>query len=468
MSERAPELPRTLSFRDLLLFKLVAIVNMSLLTPQASLGRPALWLWAAAFVLFFVPEVVAVLALSKRYPDEGGLYTWANRQFGPTHGFISGWYYWTGNLFYFPMQLVYLAGVIAYAAQGADSRLVDDKTFVAMVALGWLALVTAINFVGLGVGKWLPNVGAVCTAFTAVLIASAGVVAWRSGAPAPAPADLPSAGELFAGLSVMCFAFMGVELASTMGSEIRNPERDLPRAAMAAGALTLATYVSVTWALQQLLPAGDIGAIEGILQGVDLGVGRLGLEWLAAPLAAVMAVSLAGGLAAWYAGSTRIPFVAGFTHALPSALGRVHPRWGSPYVALFTQGALTVALIATTMWGSTVREGYQVLLRSSVITTLVPFCYMFAGLVRLRDEPAWKRAAGVVGLLVSTVGMMAAFVPGEDVGSVPLYEAKLLAGSLLPLAMGLAFFARARYRARRAGAGLLEFVTEDSGASKAP
>ena len=145
MSERAPELPRTLTFRDLLLFKLVAIVNMSLLTPQASLGRPALWLWVVAFALFFVPEVVAVLALSKRYPEEGGLYTWADRQFGPTHGFISGWYYWTGNLFYFPMQLVYLAGVIAYAAQGAESRLVDDKTFVALVALGWLALVTAVT-----------------------------------------------------------------------------------------------------------------------------------------------------------------------------------------------------------------------------------------------------------------------------------------------------------------------------------
>ncbi len=75
-----------------------------------------------------------------------------------------------------------------------------------------------------------------------------------------------------------------------------------------------------------------------------------------------MAVSLAGGLAAWYAGSTRIPFVAGFNHALPAALGRVHPRWGSPWVALLTQGALTVAFIAATMWGSSVREGYQVLL----------------------------------------------------------------------------------------------------------
>jgi len=447
MTDRAPELPRTLTFRDLLLFKLVAIVNVSLLTPSAGLGRPALWLWAVAFALFFIPEVVAVLALSRRYPQEGGLYTWANRQFGPTHGFISGWYYWTGNLFYFPMQLVYLAGVLAYAAQGAGSALVDDKTFVAAVALGWLALVTTVNFVGLGVGKWLPNIGAVCTAFTAILIASAGVVAWRSGASAPLRPDLPPAGEIFSGLGVMAFAFMGVELASTMGSEIKHPDRDLPRAAMAAGALTLAVYVSVTWALQQLLPAAEIGAIEGILQGVDLGVKRLGLERLATPLASVMAVSLAGGLAAWYAGSTRIPFVAGFNDALPAALGRVHPRWGSPYVALLTQGVLTVGFIALTMWGSTVREAYQVLLRSSVVTTLIPFGYMFLALVSLDGVPRWKRAAGVVGLLVSAAGMIAAFVPGRDVANVVWYEAKLLGGSLLPLAVGLALFARARRRA---------------------
>jgi amino acid transporter len=450
MSERAPDLPRTLTFRDLLLFKLVAIVNLSLLTPTAGLGHPALWLWAVAFALFFIPEVVAVLALAKRYPEEGGIYTWADRQFGPAHGFVSGWYYWTGNLFYFPMQLVYLAGVVAYAARGADSQLVDDKTFVAAVAIGWLALVTAVNFVGLGVGKWLPNVGAVCTAVTAILIASAGLAAWQAGASAPVRADLPSAGEVFSGLSVMCFAFMGVELASTMGSEIKRPERDLPRAAMTAGGLTLGVYVSVTWALQQLLPAGDIGAIEGILQGVDLGVRRLGLERMATPLASVMAVSLAGGLAAWYAGSTRIPFVAGFNDALPAALGRVHPRWGSPYVALLTQGALTIAFIAATMWGSSVREGYQVLLKSSVITTLIPFSYMFLGLIRLDGEPAWKRAAGVVGLLVSVAGMIAAFVPGGDVANVVSYEVKLLAGSVLPLVVGLAFFLRARRGARRA------------------
>jgi amino acid transporter len=458
MKQGAPELPRTLGFRDLLLLKLVAIVNVSLLPPVAGLGRPALWLWGVAFVLFFVPEVVAVLSLSKRYPEEGGLYTWANRQFGPTHGFISGWYYWTGNLFYFPMQLVYLAGVLAYAAHGADQTLVDQKWFVAVVALGWLSLVTAINFVGLGVGKWLPNVGAVCTAITALLIAGAGLVAWQSGSAAP-PTTVPvSPADIFSALSVMCFAFMGVELASTMGGEIKRPGRDLPRAAMMAGALTLTVYVAVTWALQQLLPPGDIGAIQGILQGVDLGARRLHLEWFATPLAIVMAVSLAGGLGAWYAGSTRIPFVAGFNNALPTALGRVHPRWGSPWVALLVQGVLTLGFIAVTMWGSTVREAYQVLLRSSVITTLIPFCYMFLGLIRLTDEPAWKRVAGATGFAVSAVGLVAAFAPGADVTNIVSYEIKLASGSLLPLAVGLAFFIRAQRRTRRERGEMQEVV----------
>jgi amino acid transporter len=244
----------------------------------------------------------------------------------------------------------------------------------------------------------------------------------------------------------MCFAFIGVELASTMGSEIKRPERDLPRATLAAGVVALGVYIAVTWALQQLLPRSDIGAIQGILQGVDLGARRLHLEWLATPLAVVMAVALAGGLAGWYAGAARIPFTAGVNGALPHALSRVHTRFGSPWVALAVQGLLTLLFIAATMWGATVREAYQVLLKSSVITTLVPFGYMFLGAARLRDEPLWKRAACGVGLAVSGAGIVSAFVPGGDVTSVASYEVKLLIGSILPLAVGLAFYARERRR----------------------
>lgn len=438
------ELPKALGFRDLLLLKLVAIVNVSLLPPVAGYGRVTLLLWGAAFVLFFVPEAVAVLTLARRYPGEGGIYLWTRQRFGPLHGFVSGWCYWIGNLLYFPMQLVYLSGVLAYAGGAEHAHLVDARWFVALVAFGWLALATGTNVLGLRVGKWVPNVGAVGTAFTLVLIVSAGFSA-ASAADAPAvPFAAAPPLELLSSLTVMSFAFMGLELASTMGDEMRNARRDLPRAALAAGAVTLVAYVAVTWALQALLPTEQIGAIQGILQGVDEGAKRLGLGALTVPLAIVMAVSIGGGLSAWYAGSTRVPFVAGFDNALPAALGRVHPRWGSPHVALMVQGALSAACVAVTLTGSTVAEAYQVFLKSSAITTLVPFCYMFLALARLEDTAWWQRAAGAVGFVVSAAGAALAFVPTGDVGNVWVFELKLVAGALGPLAIGLWLYARSR------------------------
>jgi len=158
---------------------------------------------------------------------------------------------------------------------------------------------------------------------------------------------------------------------------------------------------------------------------------------LTGPLAVALAVSIAGGLSAWYAGSTRIPFVAGFGHALPEALAVSIPG-GVPWVALVTQGALSALFIAVTLAGSTVAEAYQIFLKASVVTTLVPFCYMFLGLVRLRDVGAWRRTAGAVGFAVSAIGALAAFWPTENVGSVLMFEVKLLIGALLPVAIGLA------------------------------
>jgi amino acid transporter len=445
------DLPRALGFRDLLLLKLVAIINVSLLPPVAGYGRVTLLLWVAAFFLFFVPEAVAVLTLSRRFPGEGGIYLWTRCQFGPLHGFISGWCYWIGNLLYFPMQLVYLAGVLAFAGGAGTAGLVDEKWFVSTVAFGWLVLATGTNILGLRVGKWVPNVGAIGTAFTLVLIVGAGVSAAVGGRAEAVPFATAHGWELASSLTVMSFAFMGLELASTMGDEMRDPARDLPRAALLAGAVTLVAYLAVTWSLQSLVPASEIGAIQGIVQAVDLGMRRLGLDALLGPLAVVMAVSIGGGLTAWYAGSTRVPFVAGFDRALPAALGRVHPRWGSPHVALVVQGALSAACIVITLAGSTVAEAYQIFLKASAITTLLPFCYMFLGLAKLDDVRPWQRAAGVVGLVVSAIGALAAFVPTQDVENVAVFELKLVAGALGPMAIGLWLYLRSR---RLAGAGV--------------
>ena len=109
----------------------------------------------------------------------------------------------------------------------------------ATVALGWLAIVTITNLCGLGVGKWIQNLGGVSTAVTIGLLAGAAILVRGAGVASQAPWIVGSRFELLSAFSVMCFSFIGIELASTMGDEMRDPERDLPRAVITAGVLAL-------------------------------------------------------------------------------------------------------------------------------------------------------------------------------------------------------------------------------------
>src|SRR6185436_6531789 len=108
-------MPRALGRWDLVLLKVVAIVNINNVPPVAVYGWASLGLWSLAFGAFFIPEAIAVLVLSRRYSCEGGICRWTGREFGDLHGFLSGWCYWTNNLFYVPVLLVYMAGIFGCA-----------------------------------------------------------------------------------------------------------------------------------------------------------------------------------------------------------------------------------------------------------------------------------------------------------------------------------------------------------------
>lgn len=451
---RPAGLPKTLRLGDLILLKVAAILNLSLVPPVAGFGLVSLALWMLAFLAFLVPEMIAVVALARRYPGEGGIYLWARRQFGETHGFLSGWCYWTNNLFYIPMQLVYIAGVAAYASD-APADLLADKWFVSLVAFGCLAVMTMAHVRGLGVGKWLQNAGAIGAALTAGLVVLAAARALSAGAASP-PAISGSGWEMLSAFSVMCFAFVGIELASTMGDEIQAPDRDLPRAVVAAGVITLFGYTAVTASLMVLIPPENIGAVQGVMQAVAAGAERTGTTWLVAPLALVLAIAIAGGASAWYGGSARIPFVAGLDGALPASLGRVHPRWRSPHTALLASAIVSAVFIALALAGSTVAEAYQVLLRAAVVIQLVPFLYLFAGLMRLEAVAAWMRLSGLIGLATSAFGIVTAFIPSSDVKSVPVFELKMIVGVVAPVGVGWMLFRRA---SRQAGAASTSAAT---------
>lgn len=444
MTAGGSDVVRALGRWDLVLLKVVAIVNVNNVPPTAVYGRASLVLWPLAFLVFFVPEAIAVLALSKRYPGEGGIYLWTRREFGDAHGFLAGWCYWTNNLFYVPVLLVYLAGIVAFGGGAGSAHLVDAKWFVALIAFGWLTLITVLNVRGLTVGKWIQNLGGIGTALTVILVLGAALLAWLRGHATAPPLVAGVDWELAANFSVMCYAFIGIELASTMGDEIRDPARDLKPAILIAGVVALLSYELVTAAVQALVPTAEMGVIQGIMQAVSASAADIGIGWLVAPIALLMALSIGGATSAWFAGTARIPFVAGLTNALPAALGRVHPRWHSPHVALVTCAVVAGLLTLMSLVGATVTEAFQILLKASIVIQLVPFVYLFLALARLQGMRPPARVAGWIGLAATLVGMVAAFIPTSDVEQVLLFELKTVVGVVVPIALGWYLFRRAR------------------------
>jgi amino acid transporter len=449
-----PELPRLLGLWDLVLLSLVAVLNLNLVPVTATGGFPTIALWLVALLCFFLPQGIAVTEFAVRYPDEGGIYLWTRRMFGDSHGFVSGWCYWTNNIFYIPTLLLYLVGIAVYIGGPGLVPLAENRTFVFIVAVTLLWIFTALNVLGLGVGKWVNNLGGMgAVGATLVLVAVGAAAVYRTGgqglAEVPGVAGLlPAWGDwgTISTFSTICFGLVGLELASVMGGEIREPRRNVPKAVLLGGVACGVLYLAATLTLLLALPASELSVVQGILQAFQRLGGLAGVGLLLAPLAFILTLSISGATSAWLSGSARIPFVAGLDRYLPRALGRVHPRWRTPHVALLTHAAASTLFIAMSFIGRTrVRDAYLTLLQLAVVLQLVPFLYLYAALIRVAGRPGGHyrnrlvpQVAGVVGLATTLLALATAFVPPASVESALQYQVKMWLGTVLFLGFAAA------------------------------
>jgi amino acid transporter len=463
-------LARVLGRFDLTLFLIAALVNLNSVPVVAGIGPAALLFWALGFFLFFVPATVAVLELSHRDPEEGGIYRWTKTAFGDFHGFLSGWAYWTNNIFYVPTLLLYMIAFATFIGGESTAGIGDNRAVVVPLALVLLWVITALNILGLGVSKWIQNIGALGTFLTAALIFGIGLGSMKLHGMANEISFGAVTAQLgdwrtLALLSVVCLNYVGVELGSIIGDELKHPRRDIPQAALVAGLATFVLYFMTTFSLQAAIPAGEIGVIDGILQGVKHVVTELDLAWLLPPIALLMTFNAAGNTSAWLSGSARIPFVVGLDRYLPAALGRVHPSYRTPHVALIVQGIASSAFILVNSVGASVQEVYMILLQTTIILQLIPYLYMFGSLAAIRrraeregGEAGYFRSAAlcylaaVVGGLMTLAGILFAFLPPAGVEDVLGFEMKTMLGSLGLMLPALLIF---RWRSRRVRAGAI-------------
>ncbi len=426
-SPQPANLKRVLGRWDLVLLFVVAIVNLNVVPTIAASGGVTIWLWLISLLLFFWPQGIAVVELSHRYPGEGGVYLWTKEIFGDFHGFLSGWCYWTNNIFYVPTVVLIFLGIAVFTAGPKAASLANNQLFTLLTSLLLFVLLVVLNIVGLGVGKWVNNLGGIGTAIASVILIGLGIVTTRRFGVHLSAHDLriPFDLGLLSAFGVICFGLVGLELASVMGDEIRDPLRTIPFAVAWGGVISGLLYVGATLTLLVAVPKSEISALQGIPEAVSRMSQKVGVPWLVSPFALVLSISIAGIASAWLGGSARIPFVAGLDSYLPRSLGKLHPRFATPYIALMVQGAISILFLATSFIGAQVREAFETLLKLAVVLQLVPFLYMFAALVRLAARDAQRgyysktalKLAGYCGFIVTTIGMVLAFYPSPDIAA---------------------------------------------------
>jgi len=448
------------------LFNLVAVLGLRWLATAAKAGPSALTLWLLAAVLFFVPQGLVVTELSSRFPEEGGIYQWTKRALGERHGYLCGWCYWINNVLYYPNLLISSAVIATYAIGRGDSALASSWTYVLSATLACLWFAVVLNIVGVGTGKWLQNAGGIGSYIPGVILIGLGVTFAVAGRPSANPITarslVPDLGSLD-GLNLwasIAFAFAGLELSSSMGGEVRDPRRTLPRAILISAPLIAAAYVLGTGALLWLVPKGDVNIVSGFLQGIDGGARALGpgLRWLA-PLAAIAyTLGNIGGVGAWLTGPARVAFAIGLDRYFPPAFGRIHPRWKTPYIAILVQAGLATGFLLLSVLGkgTTVEKAYLIILDTQLLVYFVPYVYLFiAFLLHRRTEPpadtirvpggaagAWL--VGLSGLFVTLFAMGVAVVPPGGETNPWLFEAKVIGGALGFVALGGAVYWKRR------------------------
>ncbi len=422
---------------------IVAIVGLRWLLTAARTGYSSLLLWVLALLVFFIPQGYANYVLARKYPQEGGIYVWAREVFGTKHGFIAGWCYWVNNLIYYPALLMFLAGNALFIFGSRYIHLTNNGLYIALFSLVMLWLIILLNVRGLSIGKWLHNLGGVGVWIPiGLLIILAIISAVRNGPAEPFKwtALFPNLGRTstWSFWATMCFGFAGLELMSLLGEEIKQPERNIPKAIVISGIGIAVVYILGTFALLVALPVSDIGLLAGIVQSIGSLGEHFNLTWAGGLAALFIALSGLGGVSAWVAGVARVPFAIGLDRYLPAALGKVHPRYGTPHISLIVQGVLTSFFILLSVAGSSVEEAYLVLLDAEIILYFIPYLYMFAAAFKVGGN--WRgRLSGTLGFVATALAMVFALLPPEGV-NVALFEIKIIGGTVIFVGSGLVVY----------------------------
>jgi basic amino acid/polyamine antiporter, APA family len=410
-----PGLARRLGMVDAVIIGLGSMLGAGVFaafSPAAAAAGAGLLIGLALAALVAYCNATASAQLAAEYPTSGGTYIYGRERLGPWWGYLAGWGFVIGKTASCAAMAMTFA---AYVAPPAWQR---------PIAIVVVIILTAVNYYGITRTAALTKIIVVIVIMTLALVVIASLSGWN-GTPSVQSWNLLAGGwyGILQSAGLLFFAFAGYARIATMGEEVREPERTIPRAILTA--LTIAVLIYLVVAVSILIALGPT-RVAASSAPLAAAVDAVGWGWASVPVRLGAAAASLGALLALIAGVSRTTLAMGRHDDLPRWLAAVHERHQVPHHAeIAAAGLVSLLILITDLRGAIGFSSFGVLLY-----------YLIANAAAYTQSPErrrFPRALQIIG--VAGCGILVLTLPASAV-----------IGGTLVFAIGIVFRAVRRRR----------------------
>ncbi len=443
--------------------KLIMIASAFVLTIRnlpilAEEGTQQVVLLGIAIVVFLIPTALVSAELATGWPKQGGVYAWVKEAFGERWGFVAIWLQWVQMPLGMVAILSFVAAGFAYAF---NPGLADNGLFLAVVIIASYWILTLLSFRGMGFSGWISTVCVIVGVFIpAVVLIGLGIAYVFMGDQIQISfalnADnwIPNLGSIqsLTLMGAIVFIFSGMETSAAHANEVRDPQRNYPRAILVAALILFVMNLAGGLSVAAVVPKDDLSLVSGLFQALEVFLGAFSVSWAAPVLALMVAIGGIGQVSTWIVGPVKGLLSTAEEGDIPPVFSRVN-RNDIPTRLLFLQAScVTVGAAVFIVVG--INTALVIVLNALIMIYCLMYLLLFLSAIRLRySQPDTERAyrvgrrgnwlmvlVSVIGILASLFVIFIGWIPPEALeGTTSLFEYRMIIGVTLVVAAALPF-----------------------------
>ncbi len=449
---------KKISLFSLAILIIAAIDNLRNLPAAALFGSSLIFFFVFSALVFLIPTSLVSAELSATFPEKGGVYQWVRMAFGEKWAMAAIWLQWINTMVWYPTMLSFIAGTFAYLI---NPELAQNKTYLVSFILIVFWSLTLINLRGIHVSALINNVCAMIgTIFPMVFLVILGAVWYFSGQPLQIHVTktnvIPSLSQSTNWISLIAImaSFLGMELSGVHVNDIREPQRNFPKAVFLATTFIFFSMMLGSLAIAYVLPEKEINLVAGIMQVFSSFFDSFGMTGLTPVITILIVVGSTGAMINWLISPAK-----GLLHAaefgfLPAFFTKKNKE-GVAANILIAQAVLVSLVCLIFLLVPSVNAFYWFLTALSTELYMIMYILMFCAAVRLHyrynNRPKTFKIPGkqwgiwttcLLGLIGCTTTIIVSFFPPDNVniGSPIRYLTMISVGNLLTISPILLFF----------------------------